>query len=172
VRADHLHAIADALAIADGESNGDAYVHNARRFSHLAGIKSALEGILDSVKSDMADLQEPLLEAFLEAGRQRDTILDHTLYLRRDIYANCPKGPDGYVTATLRLREHGLGALVKTAPVPASVRAWVLERVKEAEAAGGSWTTIENLLDLIGLPDDLRAVIQVRVEPKIVAVKA
>lgn len=64
----------------------------ARRFVELTRRRSELTAEEDSVKRELARVNEKLLEQFAQAGPQSVRIDGYTVYLHRDLRARVPQG--------------------------------------------------------------------------------
>ena len=107
------------------------YTDRAKRYIALCDEIDVLAAQLKQRTTERDDLEEQLLEDFIDAGRQRDTLGGRTLYLRRDTYCSAVKDENGTYDGAIRaLRAHGLDDVIRTRPDASTLRSWILHERK------------------------------------------
>jgi hypothetical protein len=94
-------------------------------YAELTSKRRALDAEVNRLKTELAALEETLVEGFAQAGIQNvKTSAGQTVYLNREIFAKLIGDPKKARTA---LRRAGLGDFIKEAVSAQTLRAWVRE---------------------------------------------
>ena len=113
----------------------DLDMGSLREFVWLSKRKEELEGNLEGIKKRMAELKVKLSEQFINSGVQNCTVDGKNVYLSRQIWAKFVAGDseDETSLAVQRLKDHGLGWLVKPSVNGQTLSAWIREEEKQSD---------------------------------------
>jgi hypothetical protein len=123
------------------------------RFAALTKQKRDLETSLRAVNQSLDAEQEPLREAFLDAGIQRMNVQGVTLYVHRQLWVGA--GDGGQEAACKALRRARLGEFVGERFNSSTVSAYFREK---AQAAGLNNAPLEEIVRKV-VPKSLRGVL-------------
>lgn len=105
------------------------------RYVTLEKERRDLEARLEQVGEETKTLQELLLEEWADRGQKNATVAGLTVFIKNDFYCSKKGGIDTRVVCEA-LNANGLSMLVAPGYNAQSLKAWIHERVREAEEAG------------------------------------
>lgn len=106
-------------------------IEKLKQFVRLSEQKSELEGALEVVKKNLAELEPEILEGFEELGAQNMNIDGRTVYIHSQIWAGSVDGNTQALVDSLKANGHG--DLVKEQYNSNTLSAWVRELLKNGE---------------------------------------
>lgn len=130
----------------------------ARRMIEIDRRIGELNAEIVVLKQERAELEEQILDDFIETGSSKRPFNDATVYRRVDVYASA-KDADPAL-----LRAHGLGYVITTSANAQKLRSWI---IGERDARGLERVYDANGNLLLDLPPALEAAIKITEKPSV-----
>jgi hypothetical protein len=134
-----------------------ANINTVEKYVKLAMKKEKLEADLEATKEQIKKLEEGLVEYMSDHNMQKLSVLDRTVYLRREIWASLKDKEAGAAA----LKAHGVGWLVGESVNTQRLSAWIRELL---DAAGDKVLQYTDKAEALDLPEPVRE--QLRVTEK------